>query len=228
MYKKWVDLISKISLFENIKKDELAMMLDCLNPRVASYRPQECITIEGKEFSGIGVLLEGEAIVAKEGFDGDRRIISSLEAGDIFGEITSFAGNKSLATVETTTGSKVLLLPSYKIAETCPKVCVGHRTLIKNMLEIVSKKVIILNKKVEILSLKSIREKVSNYLLEQYNHNNNLEFEIPFKRCELAEYLNTSRPSLSRELIKMKDEGIIDFYLNSFKILNLEALKGCI
>lgn len=225
MYSQWMDLLTQINLFENLKNDELVMMLHCLKPKIVSYERRECIMIEGRDSTGIGIVLEGEAIVARDGLAGDRRIISKLNTGDIFGEIAAFVGNKSLTTVESTTSSTIMFLPSYKIVETCPKVCNCHKTLIRNMLEVVSQKVIVLNKKVEILSLKSIREKISNFLLEQYNINKSLEFEIPFKRHELAEYLNTTRPSLSRELIKMKDEGIIDFNLNFFRIIDLETLK---
>ena len=78
------------------------------------------------------------------------------------------------------------------------------------------------------LSLSSIRKKVSTYLLEHYYLKEKQSFKIPLKRNELAEYLHIQRPSLSRELANMKDEGIIDFKGNNFKILNLDELKGCL
>jgi CRP-like cAMP-binding protein len=96
------------------------------------------------------------------------------------------------------------------------------------MLQIVAKKALILNKKVEIFSLKSIRKKISTYLLQQYSIKNSFNFDIPLKRNELAEYLLVSRPSLSRELVNMQKEGIIDFHRNSFKIIDLNSLKACL
>jgi len=76
--------------------------------------------------------------------------------------------------------------------------------------------------------MKSIRAKACAYLLDQRSIAGNDRFMIPMKRNELAEFLYVSRPSLSREIIKMKDEGIIDFYRSSFQIMDIEALKSYI
>lgn len=225
IYEKWTDVLLQTDLFKNIEKDELIRMLICLSSRIVSYKQKELITIEKSTFSEIGVILEGEVAVIKENFAGDRIFMSKLTAGDIFGEITIFANGEPLATIEPIVDTTILLLPSSRIVGICPNVCTGHSMLIRNMLEVISRKVVDLNKKVEILSLKSIREKISTYLLEQYFEQGRLTFTIPLKRHELAEFLNTPRPSLSRELKKMKEEGIIDFYMNSFRIIDLAALK---
>lgn len=225
IYEKWTDVLLQTDLFKNIEKDELIRMLICLSSRIVSYKQKELITIEKSTFSEIGVILEGEVAVIKENFAGDRIFMSKLTAGDIFGEITIFANGEPLATIEPIVDTTILLLPSSRIVGICPNVCTGHSMLIRNMLEVISRKAVNLNKKVEILSLKSIREKISTYLLEQYFEQGRLTFTIPLKRHELAEFLNTPRPSLSRELKKMKEEGIIDFYMNSFRIIDLAALK---
>ncbi len=225
IYEKWTDVLLQTDLFKNIEKDELIRMLICLSSRIVSYKQKELITIEKSTFSEIGVILEGEVAVIKENFAGDRIFMSKLTAGDIFGEITIFANGEPLATIEPIVDTTILLLPSSRIVGICPNVCTGHSMLIRNMLEVISRKAVDLNKKVEILSLKSIREKISTYLLEQYFEQGRLTFTIPLKRHELAEFLNTPRPSLSRELKKMKEEGIIDFYMNSFRIIDLAALK---
>jgi len=228
MYSKWMNLLLKVELFKDIEKDELSKILLCLGPRIKAYRKKEYITIQRDDFSAIGIVLDGEVIITKETLAGDRVIMARLDKGNIFGEIAAFASNKWLATVVADTDCTILFLPSNKIVGVCPKMCLGHRALVQNMLKIVSQKALILNKKVEILSLKSIRKKVTTYLLEQYFMENSSSFEIPLKRNELAEYLLVSRPSLSRELIKMQEEGIVEFHKNSFKILNLEALKKCL
>lgn len=93
------------------------------------------------------------------------------------------------------------------------------------MLHLVAEKAMDLNKRVDYLTIKSIRSKVSTYLLEAYEHNHEAYFHTPMKRNELADFLNVTRPSLSRELTKMKEEGLIDFYRSSFKINDLEGLK---
>ena len=82
-----------------------------------------------------------------------------------------------------------------------------------------------LNKKVEYLTIKSMRGKLSTYLVEQYNKEKNVNITLPLNRNELSDFLNVSRPSMSREMSKMRDEGIIDFHLTAVKILDIKELK---
>ena len=95
------------------------------------------------------------------------------------------------------------------------------------MLKIISEKALMLNRKVEYLALISVRQKIATYLLEQYKITKSKTFLLPLNRQELAEFLNVSRPSLSREMCRMRDEGIIDFHMSTIKILDLDVLKEC-
>lgn len=226
MYIKWLNTLKRVKLFKNIELDELNGMLNCLRPKVISYKKKEYITIAGNKFTGIGIVACGEVVVTKENAAGNRIIIEKLKEGNIFGEIIAFSNkDKWPASVIASTDCTILFLLPDKIVGNCPRMCIGHKLLIQNMLRIVSQKSLNLNKKIEYLSMKSIRTKISAYLLEQYNIIHKNKFMVPLKRNELAEFLNISRPSLSRELIKMKDEGIIDFYKASFEIIDFEVLK---
>ncbi len=227
MYAKWLNVLNQVKLFENIEAEGLNVMLNCLSPKIVSYKKKEYITIEGDEFTGIGILVQGEVIVTKENVAGDRVIISKISEGNLFGEMIAFSGkNQWPATVIASTDCTVICFPSDRILGNCPRMCIEHKLLIQNMLKIVSKKALKLNRQIEYLTIKSIRTKISTYLLEQYHIVGKNMFIIPLKRNELAEFLNVSRPSLSRELIKMKDEGIIDFDKSTFKILDMVTLKA--
>jgi len=152
-------------------------------------------------------------------------IIDILGTSHIFGEIAAFAGNKVWsATVVAQTSCKIMFMTPEIILGTCKKQCISHRQLIGNMLNIVSKKAFSLNQKIHYLSMKSIREKLANYFLEQYKIQGQTTFVIPMKRNELADFLNVTRPSLSREMCKMRDEGVIEFYRESIKIIALNKL----
>lgn len=225
MYTKWLDILKKVELFQNMG-EEVGTVLHCLKPQIGFYKKKDYITLEGDAFTGVGIILQGEAMETKENPAGDRVIISKLHEGDIFGEIVAFSDEKCwMVTVVATTDCTVLFLPPDIILGICPHMCGGHKLLIQNMLRIVSQKTLHLNRKIEYLALKSIRKKVSTYLLENYNMKQKMKFTIPLKRNELADFLNVSRPSLSRELIKMKEEGIIDFNKSLFTILDINSLK---
>lgn len=228
MYSKWLNMLSKTEMFKDIDESELIKILGCSNPSIRQYKKKEIITIEKSDFTGIGLVLEGEVTLTKETLAGDRLIISRIKKGDIFGEIAAFVDQKWLETVTAQTDCQILFISPDRIIGMCPHMCNGHRTLIQNTLHIVSQKAFTLHKKVEMLSLNSIRKKISTYLLEQYNIKETPVFKIPLKRNELAEYLHVQRPSLSRELANMKEEGIIEFEGSTFKVLDPELLKNCL
>jgi CRP-like cAMP-binding protein len=83
----------------------------------------------------------------------------------------------------------------------------------------------IMNSRIGYLKVKSMREKLAAFLFEQHQRTGNRTFMIPMNREQLADYLNVSRPSMSRELGRIRDEGVIDFYRSSFTIKNLDALR---
>ncbi len=229
MYQKWMESFKKIELFKGIEDGELNSVLMCFRPQISSFQRKESIVAEGDRFAGIGIILEGEVTIAKDNAAGDRVIMAKLKENSIFGEVFAFSSSdKWGVSVIATTGCKVMFITPERIIGNCRNMCIGHRQLIQNMLRIVSQKALGLEKKIKYLSMKSIRAKACAYLLEQRSIAGGDRFMIPMKRNELAEFLYVSRPSLSREIIKMKDEGIIDFYRSSFHIMDIEALKSYI
>jgi CRP-like cAMP-binding protein len=217
--------ILKFPLFSNISSNELSSLQLCLKPRIRTYKRNEYITIAGEKFDSIGLFLEGEATVNKENLSGNRILMARLKPGDMFGEALVFTGEAYWpSTIQAQTGCKVMFLSSSSIIGLCQKVCPCHKKLIQNMLKIISEKAVMLNKKVEYLTITSVREKLSKFLLEQYKKAGTNTFTIPLNRKELAEFLNVTRPSLSREMCRMRDEGIIDFHMASVKIIDLERM----
>ena len=103
--------------------------------------------------------------------------------------------------------------------------CPWHRVFIQNFIRITSHRPRMLSKKTSYLIFKDMRGKLATFLLDEYKRQGKENFDIPFNRNELADFLNVSRPSMSRELIRMKEEGLIDFHLSSFRILDKERLK---
>jgi len=227
MFEKYYQAISKSLLFSSLDMEVLPTMLKCLDPKLKTYSKNEYIFISGDFFTGIGIILEGVAAVLNEKANGDRVVITTLRQGDVFGEMVAFSElTKWPNTIQAFEKCKVLLLPKARIAGECSKVCPWHRSLIENFLKLLSQKALILNKKVEYLTIKGIRGKVSTYLYEQYKTTGSSNIVLNLNRNELADFLSVSRPSMSRELCQMREEKIIDFHLKSFNILDIKALKS--
>jgi len=131
------------------------------------------------------------------------------------------------ATVEATTDVRAYLLPPRFVVEPCARSCLAwHNDLTANLLRIVSEKSLNLNRKVDYLLLRGMREKLAAFLLESQRRAGRPTFELPMNRDSLAEYLHVSRPSMSRELGRMRDEGLIEFYRSSIRILDPERLRA--
>lgn len=229
MFATYYDIISQSPLFHDIEEQDVIALLHCLKHKICHYKKHDFIALTGHPFEGIGIVLKGQVLVAKENAAGKRIMMTMLEPGDMFGEMVAFAKSPVWpATVEALQSSTVLFLSSDRIVGTCSTVCPRHTMVIRNMLQIISTRALFLNKKVEYLTIKSMRGKISTYLLEQYQKTEKMIFMLPMKRNELAEFLNVSRPSMSREMCRMRDEKIIDFNMASIKIINLEALKSSV
>jgi CRP/FNR family transcriptional regulator, dissimilatory nitrate respiration regulator len=226
MYQEWIKVLHSSPLFRGIDPKALNAMLECLKPRIKSCRQREVIALSGQPFSGIGIIAGGKVALTKETYSGNRIILEILSAGSIFGEVVAFSNSKVWpVTVIAQEDSNLLFLPSDKILGNCANICASHSTLIMNMLNILSNRALMLNKKIEHLSAKSIRSKVSSYLLEVYRQTRETKFIIPMKRHELADYLGIPRPSLSREMGLMRNAGIIEFNGSLIKIKRILLLE---
>jgi len=226
MLQKYLKEITEMSLFQGIERLDIETMLNCLKPRVGCYKRSDYIVTSGDTYDSVGIVLKGTATVTKENAAGNRIVMTLIKQGDIFGEIVAFSSLVTWpATVQAQEACEVLFLPRSKIVGDCDRMCTWHRILIQNFLRILSERAIMLNKKVEYLTIKSIRGKICTYLLEHYNKTGSNKMILSLNRNELAEFLNVSRPSMSREMGKLRDEGVIDFHLTAFEILDLHAIK---
>ncbi len=226
MYREWIDTLDSSALFSGINDESLNIMLDCLKPKIRRYKRREIVIACGQPFQGIGIIASGKVALTKETYSGNRIIMGILDAGDIFGETAAFSDSKVWPmTIIAQEDCVLLFLAPDKITGTCSNICASHTSLIMNMLKILSNRASMLDNKIEHLSAKNIRGKISSYLLDIYRRHNSNTFTIPMKRHEMADYLNIPRPSLSREMASMRDDGIILFdgaHITINNVLELE------
>ncbi|MGE5494423.1 MAG: Crp/Fnr family transcriptional regulator [Burkholderiales bacterium] len=226
--KDWRTEAKNIALFEDIPEHELYSMLACINPQIKTFSRGEIVARMHEPMTSIGVVLQGEAEVMRESASGVKNIMGRVKQGETFGELAAFSSSPVWpATVTAKTDLTLMFIPITRFLGNCPKSCQSHKTLIQNMLRVISDKSLQLDRKVEYLSVKGMRSKICAYLLEQYRLNKSATFVLPMNKSDLADYLGVSRPSMVREFSRLKDEGIIDYYLSSVRILDMDALKSC-
>lgn len=207
-------------LFDRIDASDMEGMLGCIGYHVKTYQKGEIIAFEEENINHVGVVLEGAVDMLKEDIWGNRTMLVRTHPQDIFGE-TFACGEDSLSVVTFAAAEncRVLFLSFCRVMHTCTHACQFHQTLIENMVRLIARKNRELMRKVEVVSKKTLREKILAYLSIQSQAQGSRKLEIPLGRVEWAEYLNADRSALTRELAKMKEEGLIDYHKNSFEIL---------
>lgn len=217
--KKYLDVLKTNMLFMGIKEEDLINMLDCLSADSKKFAKNEYIYMTGDSVSRVGIIAEGGAYIVNEDIAGNRNIIAHVVEGELFGEAFAFAETELLpVSIVASSDCCVIFIDYKKIIMTCNNSCTFHQRLLENMLKLLAEKNILLNDKIRHISKRTIREKVLSYLLRQSQLNKKNYFKIPFNRQELADYLCADRSALSSELCKLRDEGIIEFNKNEFKL----------
>ena len=147
-------------------------------------------------------------------------IITLLKEGSEIGVILAASlHQKSPVSVEAVEDVTVLLIPFESVLARCEKSCPQHETLLRNYLHIIAEKGLILHERIDCLLKPTVREKIMAYLLRISHEQKSRILKTPLDRNAMAEYLNIDRSALSRELSRMRRDGLIDYHKSSFKLL---------
>lgn len=226
---QYYSILKNCALFRRIGESEFGHLMKCLDAQVKSYKSEEYIFFSGDEVNSIGIVLSGVIEIAKENLAGNKHILAFLGPANMFAEgIVCTVKRISPVTVQVKEDARILLIPYERLIKSCGNSCIFHINLIQNMMTVLGEKNYSLNRKLELLTLKGMREKLASYLINEANEHGSSMFQIMLNRTELADYLNVSRTSMCRELARMKDEGLIDYYGNSFKLVNKIRLAECL
>ncbi len=227
MDQRHLESVSHTTLFNSIDIKDIPHVLDCLDYKIVSYGKNDYIARINDTYRGVFIVLEGEAGVVRESFNGTRVIVNIFTAGDVFGEAVAFCGaNMWASTVQALTDCVLIMVHPEKILNMCNRACTFHKIILANMIRVIAKKTCNLTRKVDYLMLKSINGKLSKFLLEQKEKSGSMTFKLPLNREKLADFLNISRPSMSRELGIMRDKGIIEYYRDSIRIKDETKLRA--
>ena len=219
---QFANVLTNCIIFKNFNIDSIKNLLSQIDYRINLYSKNEIIASEGDNCLNLGIILEGSIEVKKLFVSGKIVTIAKFSPADIFGEVVIFSDmNKYPSTIVTSDNCKILFLNKIDII----KLCSINTNILNNFMGLLSNKILMLNKKLKNLSYETLREKVASFLLENYYLNKKYMFQISSSRKEMAEALGVPRPSLSRELINMREDKLIDFHKNTFKILNLNNLE---
>ena len=200
---------TELPIFRDIGEEDIRRMLRCFSVRRADYRAGEVICAYDGGGTEVGVLLSGTAELTRIDRGGNRTILERLEAGGLFGEVLAFpGGGGDWVSVVCVRDCRVLYVEYRHIIRRCENACAHHSQLVHNVLGLLTEQNLRLSRRVEVLSRRSIREKLLCYFTLQTGPAGGT-FTLPFTLSALADYISTDRSAMMRELRKMREEGLV-------------------
>lgn len=216
---RFIPILKSTKLFSGVGEEDIIAMLSCLGARLLTYKKGEYVLRQGERLSDILVLVEGNLHIQKDDYWGTRSILGQIAVGEIFGE--AYASPESgmlLYDVIAVEDSSVFFFDVKRIISTCSSACRFHSMVVQNLFFAISEKNRGLVQKLDHMSKRTTREKLLSYLSEESRKQNSANITIPFNRQQLADYLSVDRSAMSNELSKMRDEGLLEFEKNRFRL----------
>lgn len=207
-------------LFRGLSPEQLDALSAAGLLRRKSFARHEIILHAGTQVREVGVVLRGTVHIENLDLWGTKSILSSISAGQAFAETYAFCGDAMMVDAVAAEDCEVLFLHTSAISDT--RLDAGLRnTLLQNLLAVSMRKNLSLSQRIFCTTPKTVRGRLLTYFSAQAAKAGGLEFEIPFNRQQMADYLNLDRSALSKELGKMRDEGLLDFEKNHFTLKQL-------
>ena len=213
----FLPVIRSSQLFSGVSEDELTAMLACLNAETRDFPKDAFILRAGDTAESIGLVLSGSVLVIQEDVWGNRNILSKAGPGQTFAAAFACAPGSVLnVSVIAEAPAAALFLNVKRILTVCPSACAHHSRIIRNLLGELAEKNLRFSEKLTHMGQRTTRAKLMSYFSAEAQRLGQYEFDIPFSRQQLADYLAVERSGLSLELGKMRGEGLIDFHKNHF------------
>ena len=199
-------------LFRNITYEEYRRMLTCFQAVQKSYLTEELVyDFSASRADAIGIVERGSVSLIRIDEEGVSTVLEEMGPGGVFGRDLAFAGSAgdSLEVVARTP-CDILFIDYPHLFRRCENACTHHSILVQNMLGLLSNKAQALSERVDVLSRRSIREKLLCYFRQLAEKSGGDTFTLPFSFSVLADYIATDRSAMMRELRKMKEEHLVD------------------
>ncbi len=215
----FLPVIRSSQLFYGISEEELTAMLACLKAEKKDFPKEAFVLCAGDTTESIGLVLSGSVLIIQEDIWGNRNILSQAGPGQTFAAAFACAPGSVLnVSVIAETPVAILFLNVKHILDVCPSACSRHSRMIRNLLGELAGKNLRFSEKLTHMGQRSTRAKVMSYFSAEVQRSGKYEFDIPFSRQQLADYLGVERSGLSLELGKMRKEGLLEFHKSHFTL----------
>ena len=205
--------ISALPLFRGVPAEELPALLARASARTCAFQKGELLLRRGDVTRRLGLVLDGSVHIIREDFWGRRSIVGLAGEGEVFAESYALAGEPLEVSVLAAAPGAALFLEADGLTDA---------RLTANLLHLLARKNLMLTRKMRHMARRTTRDKLLSYLSAQALAAGSSEFDIPMDRQQLADYLAVDRSAMSAALGKLRDEGVLTFRKNHFRLLGEE------
>ena len=207
-------------LFQGLSAEEWAALEQSGCLRTKSYPRHAVIFHAGEQVHALGVVLRGTVHIENLDLWGSKSILSSISAGQAFAETYAFCGEALMVDAVAAEHCEILFLHTAALTDARIEPALKDK-LLRRLLAVSMRKNLSLSQRIFCTTPKTVRGRLLTCFSAQAARSGSLQFEIPFNRQQLADYLNLDRSALSKELCKMRDEGLLTFEKNRFALNEL-------
>ena len=216
----YLPLLQKSPLFASMEPQQITSVLHCVGAVVREASAGEYILRAGDRTQAMGLLLSGSAFAVQDDLWGQRNIMGKILPPGTFAEpFAATPGAVLNVSVVASVPSKVMFLNIQRITTVCSETCPQHALLIRNLVSVLARKNLQLNDKITHMSKRRTREKLLSYLSSESLRQGSLEFDIPFDRQQLADYLCIERSAMSAELSRLQKDGLLATERSHFRLI---------
>ena len=201
--------LSALPLFRGLTEEECRAVLGCIGGRESRANKGELLARAGEELPEMGIVLEGQIDILRTDYWGGETLMARLDRGELFGEVFAGQGVELPYDVLAAEPCRVLWIRPGRLMESCCENCAFHRRLQQNLLALLAARTREMSRKAAILSHRSIRGRLMEYLSHRAREAGENRFELGFTRQRLADYLAVDRSAMTVELGRMQKEGIL-------------------
>ena len=207
-------------LFQGLSAEEWAALEQSGCLRTKSYPRHAVIFHAGEHVHALGVVLRGTVHIENLDLWGSKSILSSISAGQAFAETYAFCGEALMVDAVAAEHCEILFLHTAALTDARIEPALKDK-LLRRLLAVSMRKNLSLSQRIFCTTPKTVRGRLLTYFSAQAARCGRMEFEVPFNRQQMADYLNLDRSALSKELCKMRDEGLLTFEKNRFALNEL-------
>lgn len=200
-------MVEKSRFYQNVDEKKLKKLLTTLQSNTHFYKSNQTIAYSISNRELIGIIEEGSANLVRYDYDGKRSILEEMNEGDIFSDLFLAVDSAELSVISTT-DCKVTFIEYKDLIEEAKKSDTAL-ILLDNLIQLMAKKLVKRNERIELLTTRSIRNKLLNYFELQAKKNNSKSFNLNYSYTDLADYLSVDRSAMMRELKNLKDDRLI-------------------